>query len=54
MLALKRGYFETPRRVSLSDLADELDVSKQAVSQRVRRATEQVLQEAVLSAAAVE
>lgn len=37
-LALRRGYFEVPRSATLSDLADELGVSKQAVSERLRRA----------------
>jgi len=54
VLALRRGYFSTPREVSLDELAAELDVSKQAVSQRVRKATEQVLEEAILSSAALD
>lgn len=36
-LAYERGYFEVPRSVSTSDLADELGVSNQAVSERLRR-----------------
>lgn len=36
-LALERGYFEVPRGVTLTDLADDLDVSDTAVSQRLRR-----------------
>ncbi|WP_435146857.1 helix-turn-helix domain-containing protein [Halobaculum sp. P14] len=35
--AYSRGYFETPRGCALRDLADEFDVSTQAVSQRLRR-----------------
>lgn len=31
------GYFEIPRAASLADVADELDVSSQAVSERLRR-----------------
>lgn len=54
VLALRRGYFSTPRRVGLADLAPELGISKQALSQRVRKATEQVLSEAMLSPAAFE
>ncbi|WP_137283578.1 helix-turn-helix domain-containing protein [Halorussus salinisoli] len=38
--ATERGYFEVPRRVELEDLADALDISRQAVSERLRRATE--------------
>jgi len=42
-LALREGYFEVPRRTNLTELADRLDVSDSAVSQRIRRATETVL-----------
>jgi predicted DNA binding protein len=33
------GYYEVPRRVELEDLAEVLGVSRQAVSERLRRAT---------------
>ena len=33
--AIQTGYYETPRRANLADLADELDVSRSAVSQRL-------------------
>lgn len=33
--AIECGYYETPRRASLSDLAEELGVSRSAVSQRL-------------------
>ncbi|MFC4357237.1 bacterio-opsin activator domain-containing protein [Halobium salinum] len=36
--AHRLGYFEVPRRVTLTDLAERFDVSEQAVSQRLRRA----------------
>lgn len=36
-LALDRGYFEVPRNVSMQELAEELGVSGQAVSERLRR-----------------
>jgi predicted DNA binding protein len=42
-LAVERGYFEIPREVTYKELADELDISEQAVSERVRRATNKVL-----------
>ncbi|WP_255171105.1 helix-turn-helix domain-containing protein [Natrononativus amylolyticus] len=35
--AYESGYFETPRRVSQLELAEEADVSKSAISQRLRR-----------------
>jgi predicted DNA binding protein len=37
-VALAEGYFEVPREASMADLAEELDVSTQAVSERLRRA----------------
>jgi predicted DNA binding protein len=36
--ALTEGYYERPREVDLGTLADELDISKSAVSQRLRTA----------------
>ncbi|WP_290819181.1 helix-turn-helix domain-containing protein [Halovivax sp.] len=35
LLAVEAGYYETPRRADLGDLAAELGVSKSAVSQRL-------------------
>lgn len=46
-LALEKGYFEVPRRATLSDLAADLDVSQQAVSERLRRGTHKVMKELV-------
>lgn len=37
--AYRRGFFDVPRSASLADVASELDVSEQAVSERLRRAT---------------
>lgn len=37
-LAFERGYFDSPRATSLEDLADELGISQQALSSRLRRA----------------
>ena len=36
--AFERGYFEIPRRISMEELAEELDISHQALSERLRRA----------------
>ena len=36
--AIEHGYFEIPRQISLEDLADELGISHQALSERLRRA----------------
>ena len=37
MLALDRGYYDVPRKTDIQGLADELDLSHQAVSERLRR-----------------
>lgn len=37
MMAFEAGYFEVPRRTTLRALADELDISEQALSERLRR-----------------
>lgn len=36
--AFDAGYFEIPRRTSLEDIADQLGISRQATSERIRRA----------------
>lgn len=48
VLALRRGYYDTPSDVTTSDLADELGVSQQAVSKRIRRGTKKVLERTLL------
>lgn len=37
LAALEHGYYDVPREASLTDLAEELDVSHQALSERLRR-----------------
>jgi len=37
VLAYERGYFDTPREVSLEEIADELDITQQSLSSRLRR-----------------
>jgi hypothetical protein len=37
-LAVRRGYYAIPRGASTQDLADELDISDQALTERLRRA----------------
>ncbi|MFU8867286.1 helix-turn-helix domain-containing protein [Natronococcus sp.] len=51
-LALDAGYYASPRTVGLSELADELSISKSAVSQRLR-AAESTLVQAVVAATRV-
>lgn len=36
-LAFERGYFDSPRAATLDDIADELGISQQALSSRLRR-----------------
>lgn len=45
--ALKTGYFDVPRRVTLDSLATDLGVSDSAVSQRLRRGMGNVLRNSV-------
>lgn len=50
VLALRRGYFSTPREVNMDELADELGISQQAFSDRLRRGEETVLRNVLLAA----
>ncbi|MFW5938557.1 MAG: helix-turn-helix domain-containing protein [Halanaeroarchaeum sp.] len=47
-VAYEAGYFQVPRGTTTSDLADRLDVSDTAVSQRIRRALQRLVEEAVI------
>lgn len=43
-IALETGYFDVPRSGTLADIADELDISSQAVSERLRRGHRQLVE----------
>lgn len=43
--ALDEGYFDAPRRATQADLAEEFDVSRRAVAERLRRGMRNVLEE---------
>ena len=43
--AAKMGYFEVPREASLEELGDQIGVSHQAASERVRRATRALVED---------
>lgn len=43
--AYERGYFEIPRRTSLESIATELGISASSVSERLRRAQTQLIEE---------
>ncbi|TMT86657.1 DNA-binding protein [Haloterrigena sp. H1] len=45
--AYEMGYFEVPRRTSLEAIAAELDISASSVSERLRRAHTQLIEETV-------
>ncbi|MFB6185100.1 MAG: helix-turn-helix domain-containing protein [Haloarculaceae archaeon] len=47
LLALDEGYFSVPREVTLVELAEMLDISDSAVSQRLRRGLTKVLAQTV-------
>ncbi len=42
-LAVEYGYFEIPRRTSLEELSEHLDISHQSLSERLRRAQKGIL-----------
>ncbi|WP_135854413.1 helix-turn-helix domain-containing protein [Halorussus salinus] len=46
--ATRRGYFKIPREVALAELAAEFDVSEQAVSERIRRANDRILEQVLV------
>lgn len=48
VMAVERGYFKVPRKVTIAELAESLGVSEQAVSERVRRGADRVLHQALL------
>ncbi|WP_224333833.1 helix-turn-helix domain-containing protein [Haloprofundus halobius] len=43
VLAHERGYFESPREVTMADLGEELGISQQAVASRLRRGIKHVI-----------
>ena len=43
--ALEMGYYDTPRRCSLTDLADELGLAKSTLSETLHRAEEAIVKE---------
>ena len=48
VLAAQRGYYEVPRGATLGELAGEVGVSHQALSERLRRATGSLVEDALL------
>lgn len=48
-VAYQRGYFQVPRRMSQAALAEELGISDSALSQRLRRGIETLIEREVVS-----
>ncbi len=48
--AVEGGYYSIPRRMSTQDLAEEFDISDQAVTERLRRAIITLVENALVSA----
>jgi predicted DNA binding protein len=48
-LASRQGYFDVPRRASLADLADDLAISSQAASERLRRGLDSLVERTLLT-----
>lgn len=48
VLAAREGYFDIPRRISTKALGDELGISDQAVTERMRRGLSRLLDHTVL------
>lgn len=47
--AIDRGYYETPRKTSLSNIADELGIAKSTCSQILHRAEEKIVKKFIES-----
>ncbi|XVH31988.1 helix-turn-helix domain-containing protein [Haloferacaceae archaeon DSL9] len=47
-LAFEHGYYDVPRQSTLGDLAAELDISHQALSERLRRAEHQLIKNTII------
>lgn len=47
-LAVEKGYFAVPRETTLDEMAEELGITGQAASERVRRGTETVLRKSMI------
>lgn len=46
--AVEAGYYDIPRRISTNELADEFDISDQALTERLRRAIGTLARNAIL------
>lgn len=49
VMAVEGGYYSIPRRMSTKDLADEFDVSDQAITERLRRAITTLVENSLIA-----
>ncbi|MFC7133943.1 MULTISPECIES: helix-turn-helix domain-containing protein [Salinibaculum] len=54
VLAVEGGYYSIPREISTQDLADALDISDQAVTERLRRAIHTLVENTLIAMEAAE
>lgn len=54
VLAVEGGYYSIPREISTQDLADALDISDQAVTERLRRAIQTLVENTLIAMEAAE
>lgn len=52
--AAREGYFQVPRKVSLQDVAEGMDISHQALSERLRRGVDALVEDTLLVGAVPE
>lgn len=50
VLAVERGYYDIPRQCTTAEIADDLDISAQAVTERLRRAVANITEHTLLTA----
>ena len=48
VLAFERGYYEVPRKAGLEEVAEELEISHQALSERLRRGTGALIEDTLI------
>ncbi|MDS0284574.1 helix-turn-helix domain-containing protein [Haloarcula onubensis] len=46
--AVEKGYYDVPQKRTLEELADEFEISHQALSERLRRGTESLVEDTLL------
>ncbi|MFD1641760.1 helix-turn-helix domain-containing protein [Halohasta litorea] len=49
LLAYERGYFKSPRETTLEEIADELDISQQALGSRLRRGNRRLIEQVLFN-----